>query len=68
MCENLNLTPLPLSISWRGVHPEGIHPEGDKGGEVGICFFCTIPMDPADIGLYISNYFGFILKEKPLKF
>jgi len=19
---------------WRGVHPEGIHPEGDKGGEV----------------------------------
>jgi hypothetical protein len=20
--------------SWRGVHPEGIHPEGNKGGEV----------------------------------
>jgi hypothetical protein len=36
---------IPLSISWRGVHPEGIsfdpeifgiegHPEGDSGGEV----------------------------------
>ncbi len=28
------LTPYPLSMKWRGVHPEGIHPEGDKRGEV----------------------------------
>jgi hypothetical protein len=26
--------PYFLYILWRGVHPEGIHPEGDKGGEV----------------------------------
>ena len=29
--------PHPLSPSphmWRGVHPEGIHPEGEQGGEV----------------------------------
>jgi hypothetical protein len=26
----------PLSIPWRGVHPEEIHPEGDKGGEVAV--------------------------------
>jgi hypothetical protein len=31
----LQISPLtPLSMQWRGVHPEGIHPEGDKGGEV----------------------------------
>ena len=28
--------PNPLSMKWRGGHPEGIHPEGDKGGEVEI--------------------------------
>gem|GEM_PF-4467936 len=26
--------PVSLSIEWRGVHPEGIHPEGEIGGEV----------------------------------
>jgi len=39
---NNNLTPYPLSpasggisnMKWRGVHPEGIHPEGDKRSEV----------------------------------
>jgi len=25
---------LTLSMKWRGVHPEGIHPEGEIGGEV----------------------------------
>ena len=24
--------PIPLSILWRGVHPEGIHPEGEQRG------------------------------------
>jgi len=30
----LTSPPVPLSILWRGVHPEGIHPEGEIGGEV----------------------------------
>jgi hypothetical protein len=26
--------PYPPLHKWRGVHPEGIHPEGEQGGEV----------------------------------
>jgi hypothetical protein len=30
----LTSPPVTLSMKWRGVHPEGIHPEGEIGGEV----------------------------------
>jgi hypothetical protein len=46
------LTPYPLSISWRGVHPEGIHPEGDKGGEVKIA---TLLFLAENIGSYVAT-------------
>jgi len=27
-------TPIPLSMKWRGVHPEGFTLKGNKGGKV----------------------------------